>query len=58
MGSIEHGTYKGDLYISSNGFKLIDAIVDGNVYFTTDEAKSTFTMDDKSKITGVQELKK
>ncbi|MGK0468689.1 hypothetical protein [Clostridium sp.] len=58
MGSIEHGTFKGDLYVSGNDFKLKDAKVEGNVYFTTDEAKSTFTMDDKSEVTGVQELKK
>lgn len=56
--SIQHGTYKGDLYVAVKNFKLIDATVDGNVYFTTDEAKSTFNMDDKSKVTGKQELKK
>jgi len=56
--SIQHGTFKGDLYVSVSDFQLIDATVDGNVYFATDEAKSTFKMDDKSKITGKQELKK
>jgi len=58
MGSIEHGTFKGDLYISAKNFQLKDATVDGNVYFTTDEAKSTFKMDAESKVTGKQELKK
>ncbi len=58
MGSIEHGTFKGDLYIGGNNFQLKGATVDGNVYFTTDEAKSTFKMDDTSKITGKQELRK
>ena len=57
MGSIEHGTFKGDLYVSANNFQLKDATVDGNVYFTTAEAKSTFKMDDKSKVTGKQEMK-
>jgi len=57
-GSIEHGTFKGDLYISATDFQLKDATVDGNVYFTTDEAKSTFKMDGTSKVTGKQELKK
>ncbi|MPN34504.1 hypothetical protein SDC9_181998 [bioreactor metagenome] len=56
--SIQHGTFKGDLYISSKDFQLIDAKVDGNVYFTNNEAKSTFKMDSASKITGKQELKK
>ena len=55
---IEHGTFKGDLYVSSKNFKLVDAKVEGNVYFTTDEAKSTFKMDTKSIVTGKQELKK
>ena len=58
MGSIEHGTFKGDLYVSADNFQLKDATVDGNVYFTTDTAKSTFKMDAKSKVTGKQELKK
>lgn len=58
MGSIEHGTFKGDLYVSANNFQLKDATVEGNVYFTTDEAKSTFKMDTTSKITGKQELMK
>ncbi|MGH4050041.1 MAG: hypothetical protein ACREVX_01625 [Clostridium sp.] len=57
-GSIEHGTFKGDLYVTASNFQLKDAKVDGNIYFTTDEAKSTFKMDDKSSVTGVQKLKK
>lgn len=56
--SIQHGTFKGDLYVNVKNFKLVDATVDGNVYFTTDEAKSAFLMDTTSKVTGTQELKK
>mgnify|MGYP001347078971 CR=1 FL=1 len=52
--SIQHGTFKGDLYVSSKNFKLVDATVEGNVYFTNEDAKSTFTMDEDSKITGTQ----
>ncbi|MGI6585444.1 MAG: hypothetical protein ACOX3L_05780 [Lutisporaceae bacterium] len=58
MASIQHGTFKGDLYVTAKDFQLVDTTVDGNVYFTTDDAKSTLEMDDKSKITGKQELKK
>jgi len=58
LGSIEHGTFKGDLYVSANNFQLKDATVDGNVYFTSAKAKSTFKKDATSKITGKQELKK
>lgn len=57
-GSLEHGTFKGDVYVAAKDFKLIDNTVEGNVYFLNDEAKNTFTMDQTSKITGVQELKK
>jgi hypothetical protein len=55
---IQSGTFKGDLYVSAPNFELVDATVDGNVYFTTDDAKASFKMDDKSKVTGKQEVKK
>ena len=56
--SMEHGTFKGDLYISANNFQLIDTKVEGNIYFTTPEAKNTCKIDAKSKVTGRQELRK
>lgn len=56
--SIQHGTFKGDLYVSTKDFQLVDAKVDGNIYFTNDEAKAGFKMDDKSSVTGKQEIKK
>ncbi|MDW7657389.1 MAG: hypothetical protein SCM11_09475 [Bacillota bacterium] len=55
--SIQHGTFIGDLYVNVEDFQLIDATVDGNVYFLNEEIKSSFTMDEASKITGVQEIK-
>jgi hypothetical protein len=55
---IQSGTFIGDVYVSAKNFELVDATVEGNVYFTTDDAKATFKMDDKSKVTGKQELKK
>ena len=54
--SIEHGTFKGDIYVSSNNFQLIDTTIEGNLYFTTSQAKATCKMDAKSKVTGKQEL--
>ncbi len=56
--SIEHGTFKGDLYVDTNDFKLIDAKIDGNIYFKDDAAKSGFNMDSTSSVTGKQEVKK
>lgn len=55
---IQGGTFVGDLYVSAPNFELVDAKVEGNVYFTTEEAESTFTMDDASSVTGTQELVK
>jgi len=55
---IQSGTFVGDLYVESENFQLVDTKVDGNVYFTTQEAKDTFKMDEKSSVTGKQELKK
>lgn len=55
---IQSGTFKGDLYVSAPNFELVDTKVEGNVYFTSDEAKSTFKMDDKSSVSGKQELVK
>ncbi|WP_313561373.1 hypothetical protein [Ruminiclostridium cellobioparum] len=56
--SIQHGTFKGDLYVTVKNFQLVDTKVEGNVYFTTEEAKKTFKMDGDSKVTGKQEVKK
>lgn len=60
-GGLWYGTFKGDIYVSAPNFTLYNATVDGNIYFTTDEAKNTFKMDETkgpSTITGKQELKK
>jgi hypothetical protein len=56
--AIWYGTFKGDVYVETNDFQLIGAKVDGNVYFATDAAKAGFKADDKSSITGKQEVKK
>jgi len=57
MANITKGIFRGDLYISASNFQLIDARVEGNVYFTTQAAKDTFKMDATSKIIGTQTLK-
>lgn len=56
MASIQHGTFKGDVVVTVNDFQLVDATVDGNVYFSSEEVKASFKMDDKSSITGKQEV--
>ncbi len=54
--NITKGTFKGDVYVSAINFQLIDARVEGNVYFTTQAAKDSFKMDATSVITGKQIL--
>jgi DUF4097 and DUF4098 domain-containing protein YvlB len=62
-GSLEHGTFKGDVYVTGKNFRLVNQQIQGNLYFLNEEAKNTFKIDDKegnppSKVTGVTELKK
>ncbi|OGO78277.1 MAG: hypothetical protein A2Y23_10505 [Clostridiales bacterium GWB2_37_7] len=56
MASLEKGTFNGDIYVSAINFKLVGQKVNGNVIFTTQAAKDTFTMDAASSITGKQIL--
>jgi len=65
FGSLEHGTFKGDVYVSGKNFKLVNQKIDGNLYFLNEEAQKTFTIADKdtagypkSVVTGKTELKK
>lgn len=58
MASLQHGTFKGDLYVETNDFQLIDNKVIGNIYFISDAAKAGFKMDATSSVSGVQEVKK
>lgn len=55
---IEHGTFVGDVYVDAKGFKLTDAKIDGNLYFTTEEYKSTYKADATSSVTGTTAVKK
>lgn len=58
MASLQHGIFKGDIYVQTADFKLIDNKVVGNIYFATDADKAGFKMDAKSSVSGVQEVKK
>ena len=56
--SIQHGTFKGDIYVNVPNFQLVDNKVEGNIYFVDEAAKSTFKMDATSTVSGKQEIKK
>jgi len=53
---IQGGIFVGDVYVNADNFQLVNATVEGNVYLTTESAKATFKMDDKSTVTGVVAL--
>lgn len=55
---IQGGTFVGDVYVEAEGFKLVNATVEGNVYFANDQYQSTFDASDQGKVTGVTEVKK
>ncbi|RRJ64387.1 hypothetical protein EHV15_16760 [Paenibacillus oralis] len=54
---IQGGTFVGDVYVEAPGFKLVDATIEGNLYFASEELQSTFDASDNGKVTGVTEVK-
>ena len=58
MASVQKGTFKGDIYVTVSDFELVDATIEGNIYFTTEEAKNSFKKDETSKVTGKVEMVK
>ncbi|WP_419884917.1 hypothetical protein [Paenibacillus sp. B-A-8] len=55
---IQGGTFIGDVYVEADGFSLVNATVEGNVYFADAKYQSTFDTSDQGKVTGVTEVKK
>lgn len=49
---VQSGTVKGDVYVEATGFHLVDAMIDGDVYFANKEALDTFKLDDRSEVKG------
>ncbi len=54
---IQGGTFIGDVYVQAKGFSVVDGKVQGNIYFASDDIKSSFKLD-KGEVTGSQEVKK
>jgi hypothetical protein len=53
--TLQYGTFVGDIYVNADNFNLKNIKVDGNVIFTTQSAKDTFTIVN-STVTGKQIL--
>ena len=58
---IQGGTFRGDVYVQSNGFTIQDATVDGNVYFASQEYMDSYVLPTEEgkagKVTGATEVK-
>ena len=55
---IQGGTFVGDVFVEANGFAVVDAKVQGNVTFASEEFKSSFVTEDDGTVTGTTEVKK
>ncbi|MBW4081895.1 hypothetical protein [Paenibacillus sp. S150] len=55
---IQGGTFVGDVYVEADGFKVVNATIEGNVYFSDEKYQATYSASDQGKVTGVTEVKK
>lgn len=55
---IQGGTFVGDVYVEADGFSVVNATINGNVYFANEQYQSTFDMSDQGIVSGVTEVQK
>jgi hypothetical protein len=55
---IQGGTFVGDVYVEADGFSVVNATIQGNVYFANEQYQSTFDSSDQGIVSGVTEVKK
>ncbi|WP_379161723.1 hypothetical protein [Paenibacillus sp. sgz5001063] len=55
---IQGGTFVGDVYVEANGFSVVNATIEGNVYFSDEKYQATYSASDQGKVTGVTEVQK
>ena len=49
---IQSGTFVGDVYVEAPSFHLLDARVDGDIYFENESLRDSFEHDNESEISG------
>ena len=49
---IQGGTFVGDVYVEADNFLLIDARIDGNLYFASEEYMASFKQENDADVTG------
>jgi len=54
---IQGGTFVGDVYVEANGFTIVNATVEGNLYFANEEYKASFIPAEDGKVTGETAVK-
>lgn len=54
---IQGGTFIGDVYVEADGFAVVNATIEGNVYFSDAKYQATYSAADQGKVTGVTEVK-
>lgn len=54
---IQGGTFIGDVYVEADGFSVVNATIEGNVYFSDAKYQATYSAADQGKVTGVTEVK-
>lgn len=50
---IHGGTFVGDVYVTAEGFRLVDAVVDGNIYFSSQGLLDAFDATE-GEVTGIR----
>lgn len=55
---IQGGTFAGDVYVEADGFSVVNATINGNVYFSDEKYQTTYSAADQGTVTGVTEVKK
>lgn len=53
---IQGGTFAGDVYVEADGFQLVDASIDGNLYFANEDFESSAEIDEDSSVSGSTEV--
>ena len=54
---IQGGTFIGDVYVEADNFSVVDAKVEGNVYFASKEYMDSFKLEKEGTVSGVTEVK-
>ncbi len=49
---IQGGTFVGDVYVTAEGFRLVDAVIDGNLYFSSQDLLDAFDATE-GEVTGI-----